>query len=291
MSFDLRSLIEIQKSYLTDLSAISMSLTPDEARNIYSDLQTDLSGISTTLINHHNRDLYNNVSNVSSVLDKEAAFLNEKNDEIKTKITSQQRLIELNDSQRKKQTHYNYIIFIIIIALILFIILYKIRIWLPFIPEFVITLLMVIVLSVSLVYIVILFYNIRRRDNLNFDNIILSSPRVDDSEERQKAIDSGDLLKSFNTADNCVGQDCCSSNSIWNPYIKKCDVKCVNPESPIAFNGACTSTCDTTINQLCGSSCIPKTQTCYNMESMVNLEVNGKISPYTPFEFVSYSRY
>ena len=42
--------------------------------------------------------------------------------------------------------------------------------------------------------------------------------------------------------------------------------------------------------KVCGNSCILSTQTCYNLESMVNLEVNGKVKPFTPFEFDSYSK-
>lgn len=258
-----------------------------------TNLQQNLNDMNNKLKNSQltNQDLNKNVNNVNDILVKENDYLNNKKSSIESELQSQERLIELNDSQRKKQSQYNYIILILVIALILFILLVKIKSVFPFIPDFIISFLIIILFFVSLIYIIYILYSISNRDHINFDKIILQPPSEADPNAKQNAIKSGNLLKTFYNSNNCIGEDCCSKDSLWNQYTNKCQKSC--PVGEVDFNGTCIlrANCESGNNVICGNSCIPPSQTCYNLESMVNLEVNGKIKPFTPFEYNDYSNY
>lgn len=287
--FDFSGFFKIQNDQLNKIkddssTGISTQLT---------DLQQNLDKMNTDLTrsNLTTQDLNKNVNNVNDILDRENTYLTDKKSAIDSELISQQRLIELNDSQRKKQSQYNYIILILVIALILFILLIKIKSLLPFIPDFIISFLIVILFFVSFIYIIYILYSISTRDHIYFDKILLQPPAEADPNAKQNAIKSGNLLKTFYNSNNCIGEECCSKDSLWNQYTNKCQKSC--PYGEVDFNGTCIvrANCETGNNVICGNSCIPPSQTCYNLESMVNLEVNGKIKPFTPFEYNDYSNY
>lgn len=291
MSFDLSGLLHLQRNYVLDVSAISTSLD-GSLGSIINGVQTKLTGIHTdySSANISNKDLNNNVNQVSGILEKEKQFLNDKSNELNSELSSQQRLIELNDSQRKKQSYYNYIILVIVITLILFIILINIRNVFPFIPEFLISLLLILIITLSVGYISILFYNSTLRDHMDFDKIDLPPPATEEKKMGSDGKDSTNLLKSIMNSNDCVGEECClGSNKLsWNPYINKCDIKC--DAGTYAYNGNCVTASECTGNNvLCGRSCIPNTQTCLKLESMDNLD--KKIKPFEPSEFDRYNTY
>jgi hypothetical protein len=292
--FDLTSFLNIQKNYLNDLSFIQVVKNDQQLGQYINNVQTNLNTINTDYkdTNLANIDLNKNVNQVSTILDNENKYLTEKSAGIDSELTSQKRLIELNDSQRKKQSQYNYVILVIVISLILFILLMLIKKWLPFIPDGIISLLMILLLFFSITFITYLLYSISRRDHLNFDQIALSPPITSDSQAaKQNAINSGNLLQTMYNSNNCVGKDCCSVNSNWNPYINKCAFTC--DPGKVDFNGNCILNADCTAgnNQVCGTSCIPNTKKCSNVETMTNLDITEKIKPFTPSEFIQYSTY
>ena len=292
MSFDLSGLLHLQKNYVLDLSAISTSLD-GSLGGIIGGVQNKLTGIHNAYntANISNKDLNNNVNQVSGILEKEKSFLEDKSNEINSELTSQQRLIALNDSQRKKQSYYNYIILVVVITLILFIILINIRNVFPFIPEIVISLLLIIIITLSAGYISILFYSSTLRDHMDFDKIDLPPPATEEKKVGSDGKDSTNLLKSIMNSNDCVGEECCvaSTKLTWNPYINKCDIKC--DTGLYAYNGNCVtaSVCTSKNSILCGKSCIPNTQECFNKESMGNLDKN--IKPFGPSEFDRYNTY
>lgn len=295
MSFDLSGLLYLQKNYVLDISAINTNLG-GSLGGIIGDVQTKLTGIHSNYAtaNISNKDLNNNVNQVSGILDKEKQFLTDKSNELNSELSSQQRLIALNDSQRKKQSYYNYIILVVVITLILFLILINIRNLFPFIPEFLISLLLIIIITFSAGYISILFYNSTLRDHMDFDKIDLPPPATEEKKGGSDGKDSTNLLKSYMNSNNCVGEECClgSTKLAWNPYINKCDIKC--DANMYAYNGVCVTASDCSGNyNLCGKSCIPKTQTCLNTESMGNLDKNREkeIKPFEPSEFERYNTY
>jgi len=233
---------------------------------------------------------------MSDILKTEQDRLIAKKAQIDNEITGKQRMIDLNESYRKKQSQYIYILMILVIVLIVYICIVKIKQFIPDIPDSLIDLLLIALFSFTIVYIYILVRGIFNRDNLNYDNLKLGPPpgasSSDVLNQQRKAAQSGDLLGSIANPNICVGQSCCAVDSTWDSGIYKC-IKTCPTATPIydITSKTCitTSACDTETSKICGKSCIPQSQTCFGQESFTGLDGNYS-KPYAPSEFVNYSK-
>lgn len=233
-----------------------------------------------------------NQNEISKIVTDEKKRLDDKKVIIDQQLSSQERLLDLNDSYRKRQSEYIYIIFIIIIGLIIYLILVQIGKYFTIIPDFIIQLLIVLVASFVSIYIILLIMNINNRDRLNHDNILLSPPSVKTAEEIAKdqasAKDKGNLLKSIYDPNQCSGESCCSTNDIWNKYTNKCQVKC-STQGQSFFNDSCKPLTDCSgANKVCGNLCVPIATLCTESFS---LNINKKnAEPFHPYEFSNYAK-
>jgi hypothetical protein len=292
MSFDLSGFLYIQKNYVYDLSAISQISSGDIVTQKVNQLQKDLGS------------LYNNYSNANTsaqktlthqdemlkIVDNEKKRLDAKKNQINDAVSSRLRIIDLNNSSRKRQEQYVNIFVIIVITLLIYIALINIQYYLPIIPDVIITLLSIILFSISALYVITIIQEINRREPTNYDNLKLSPPANANKSQidRESAAEKGDLLGSLG-ANLCIGETCCSDNTTWNSGTAKCIIKCNDSKKPINLNGKCIaqSAC-TKGNKICGKSCIPEGDKCYETESFQNLE--KKIESFEPYEYSSYSK-
>lgn len=293
MSVDLSGLLYIQKDYLYDLSAIAVN---DQPVGVYiQDLQSHLGRLytdfSTASITSQN--VVNNQAEMNSIVQTEQERLLAKKQEIDSRLNSQNRLIELNDSYRKKQEAYLYIIFVIIISLILIIICLKLRQILPY--PMIAEVFIVLIVFFTCIYLINKLWQIFARDKMNYDNIVFSPPD-DAGKVRMKDTTSS---VSQGGAD-CRGNACCVGNTIWNPHSFQCDVKCPRPSDPSAntvnFNGTCIvpGNCPSgnivTGNIATGSFCVINPST-PPVQGFTLLREGGSILPYTSNEHNQYSPY
>jgi len=295
MSFDLSGTLYAQKNYLYDLSAISVAVP---VTGYIDSLQQNLGNVynSYTTANTSAQGVLDHQNKMSDILKTEQDRLIAKKAQIDNEITGKQRMIDLNESYRKKQSQYIYILMILVIVLIVYICIVKIKQFIPDIPDSLIDLLLIALFSFTIVYIYILVRGIFNRDNLNYDNLKLGPPpgasSSDVLNQQRKAAQSGDLLGSIANPNICVGQSCCAVDSTWDSGIYKC-IKTCPTATPIydITSKTCitTSACDTETSKICGKSCIPQSQTCFGQESFTGLDGNYS-KPYAPSEFVNYSK-
>ena len=133
-------------------------------------------------------------------------------------------LLKKNSSQRLKQ--HNYIFFIIIFAIALLILIEIIEKYYSFIlPEWILNLARIIIISVTIIWCFTLNEMIQYRDNLNYDRIDLEKPVIDTPAEqerkRQLAAKEGDLL---GTLDNTcrTGAELCGTGTTWDSERMLC---------------------------------------------------------------------
>lgn len=292
MSFDLSGFLYIQKNYVYDLSAISQISSGDIVTQHVDKLQRNLG------------NLYNNYSNANTsaqktlthqdemlkIVDNEKKRLDAKKNQINDTISSKLRIIDLNNSSRKRQMQYTNIFVIIIIALLLYIALVNIQYFIPIIPDVVITLLSILLFTILIYYIITIIQEINSREPTNYDSL-RQSPPVDSNksaEKQQKAAEEGDLLGSLGSS-MCIGETCCSENTTWNSGTGRCVIKCLDKKTPINFNGKCIAkTACPKGNKICGNSCIPEADKCFQIDSFQNLEKNAE--SFEPYEYSSYSK-
>jgi hypothetical protein len=290
MSVDLSGLLYIQKDYLYDLSAIATNQQP--VGNYINDLQNHLgklySNYSTASLTSQN--VLNNQAEIDTIVQTEQDRLMAKKQEIDSHIFSQNRLIELNDSYRKRQEAYLYIIFILVISGIFIILLLKLRKIIPY--PMIAEVFLILIVVFDIIYIIKLLWNIYKRDNLNYDNLVFNAPIDASGASSSTTNNNADLLN--NAAGSlCIGQTCCSGNTIWNPTTYECDIKCPRPgdleENTINYNGTCIDPSSCPIGYSISSNfCIP------NVESFINgpFEKNSYYAdPYSPSEYSNYGKY
>ena len=264
--FDLKTFIELQKQYSSDLAGISTSTNVDKdtATNAIKDLDTKLGNLDKAL-NDSNADtnvLFLQQRAVNNILTTEDERLESKKASIENAINGQKRLLQLNETYRKRYSAYIRLVLIIVLALIIIIALIFVNKLFPFIPEAVYTLLYIIILSGTAIYCWIVITDIRKRDRFDFDKHTRPAPVSPEELKKnaEKAATAGDLLGSINYTE-CRAAGCCAPGTVWDASMNKC--------KPVETKSAFT-----TIQQA------------YSQEP----ELSKQIQPYTPNEFEGYSK-
>ena len=235
--FDLNSLLALQNQYAIDLSGIADP--NDAAGNSYiQNLNNNLNNLNDTLQNSevHSNTLLLKQGTVNNILTNENKRLQDKKKNIDSALIGQQRLLQINDSYRKKQAAYVKIIIVVIVTLLLILALQFLSTNFTFIPDVIYYLLFIALISGSIIYVTLLVYNINNRDPLNFDQLNLARPNiiptlvpissapttppgdgVKNAALKQCLTSSGDT--------ECVGSGCCQPGTYFiNGQCKPCDV-------------------------------------------------------------------
>ena len=242
--FDLNSVLNLQNQYAIDLSGISN----DPSGNYYMDnLNNDLKDLNDTLQGSEvsSNTLILKQGTVNDILNKENQRLLDKKNNIDSALVGQQRLLQINDSYRKRQAAYIKVLIVIIVAIILFFVLSFLSTSLTFIPEVVYYLLFIILISGTIIYVVLMIYNINNRDPLNFDQLNLARPNlsptlvpIEPTSTPTPKSGGSDTQKCTDISGNttCVGAECCPVGSFF--ANGKCSLydsyTPIIPETPIS---------------------------------------------------------
>jgi hypothetical protein len=262
-----------------------MPLTDDIAN-----IQTGLGNLWATTSNSASAatSSLNHQNDMISIIDQENQRLQAKKQQISGAVANTQRTIALNESYRKRQVQFIYIILLLILGLLIYMFLRNIQLFFPFIPSFIVEFLTILTMGAIFIYIVFLLRNISLRSNTNFDELNLPPPVINTAEDveakRNAAMNIGDVLGSIGYGNSCIGESCCDTTvSQWNMGTMKCVKKCDVPDEA-AYKGACyksgasitdgssTLTAGTDL-VLCGKAWIPKGKHCFvseNFEPMAN---------------------
>lgn len=260
---DLSGVFYIQKQYLTDLSAISSNnqgvaqyLTPlqqklDSVYNSFAQANTS----SSYVLDHQNK--------MNTIIQNENDRLNQKKTGVDSALFSQRRLIDLNESYRKKNLQYINILIVIVFALLIYLALIILRQNFPIVPSLVFNILIAATLATALILIIVIFAKISTRYEMNFDELKLASPSTTDV-SGNTVTSAGNTDLSLGSVGSCIGQDCCSSGTIWDST----NFVCIEDTT----NNADTFTSLSTMN---GNN---------------HLDTTGTFQPYIPSEFDSYAK-
>jgi len=257
---DFTGLFTIQKQYLADLSAISK--TDTNSINYYQALSTKLNDLyntynstnpaSSVALDHQNK--------MRNIIETEKTRLEQKKTGIDNAYSTQQRLIQLNESYREKNMQYINILIIAIITIVIYLALLLINRNLSFIPDTIINVLIALLFSISFIIICIMILQVNKRDHMDYHKLLFVPPDT-----------SGNIYGnvygnvSMTGIMGCINGDCCGTGTVWNSTYGNC----------IATGGATSGF--TLIGQVCGNN---------NCKKCGGDSV--KYLPYTPYEFDSY---
>jgi hypothetical protein len=295
--FDLKTFIELQKQYASDLGGIATSSNTDrtDAASAISALGTKLGDLDNAL-NNSNADtnaLLLQQNAIYNILTTETDRLDLKKANIDSAISGQKRLMQLNDTYRKRYSAYINLVLIIVLALIIIIVLIFINKVFPFIPEFVYTLLYIIILSGTAIYCWIIITDIQKRDKFDYDKHTRPAPTTPDELKKnaEAAAKAGNLLASVDAALGCRSEGCCMVGTKWSADDNKCMPDCGSGKIWDSVNKACVTTCPSgttkSTNNICvAANAFTTIQQAYSQEP----ELRKTVEPYTPCEFEGYSK-
>ena len=167
-------------------------------------------------------DVRNNIlNNESNTLDAQLKNVN-------ATITSQTRVMALNNSYSKKMAMYTRLILAIIFAFAIAILLKILKDKFQIIPDAVITIVYIILFSSCAIYGMFVISDIKSRETTDFDKLELSPPAAVSKQmysNTKHGFDLGnlDLLPGY-----CIGANCCSTDTatIWDDENQNCKIGC-----------------------------------------------------------------
>jgi hypothetical protein len=166
------------------------------------------------------------MGDTDTILQNEADLLQTQIDNVNATITSQKRVIDLNDSYSKKMSAYTRLVLAIVFALAIAVLLNILKSKFAIIPSAVITIAYIILFSVSIVYAMFVVMDIESREKTDFDKLDLGPPsgvskKIQKISQNESESGNMDLLPGF-----CIGKDCCNIGMAWDNDNNKCLTSC-----------------------------------------------------------------
>jgi hypothetical protein len=163
-------------------------------------------------------------STTAKLINSEVDRLKGRQSEIIEARFGQNRIIDLNRSQLKRNAAYMKFGILTVVCLGIILI---VRLFGNMIPEAVLSIVYIILVSVCVFYGLIVYTDVSRRESTNFDRYEIPPPAIDLSEDEKNkrkvaAIKAGNLLAS-NDDKICSGQGCCAYDQAYSGELNKCE--------------------------------------------------------------------
>jgi len=295
---DLKNVIDLQKNFINSAGALTEAGL--EATNA---LDKNLAALSTSLYTATSSigPTLTYQDEVQIVLDREKARLEAKKNGMDETYQGQQRMVDLTNSQTKKNKAYNLIL---IVAVITFLVVLGIKQVYDngIIPNTVLDIMNIVILSVGMIYCVVLYMDIYNRSNMDFDQITLDQPyrksQAEIDADRANQLASGQLSDATAGANaGCVGAQCCPVDSSFNEYNKIC----VPNYAPSGSDNGAKAFYDPSTRRITWSlpgTCAsdkpydPLKLACKTTaQGFETMSTSAGAQPYTPCEFSQYNAY
>lgn len=249
---DLPNVINLQKNLVNSVDATSTS-----GQSAISAINTNLNSLAGNLTSASASIgptlTYQN--EVLNILNREDNRLNDRKTAIDAAYEGQKRMVNLTESAAAKRQAYNYILFVAVVALFLFVGLTALK-KMELVPTIILDLAIIIISVLAIVYCIYLYTDIARRSNMDFNTIVLAEPvkKTPDqiAKDQEKASKSGDLLgiQTAANAGSCNGSNCCPAGTHFNSRYSICvpdteplagQVYLANSDGTYGWSSACAS--------------------------------------------------
>lgn len=161
---------------------------------------------------------------VLDIVNREKVRLEARKGAIDNAYNGQARMVSLTDNITAKNQAYNYMLFVIVLIILAYLGINMLGRY-EIVPKTVLDILSIIIISVGLIYCIYLYIDIKRRYNMDFNQVVLREPAAKSQDQINKDMDanvkSGDLL-------SVAGNKGCQPDHSYN---KKYDI-CVPNKPP-----------------------------------------------------------
>jgi len=166
--------------------------------------------------------------NVESLLKQEESRLLSKKKVIDPLYRTKLRQDSQVRSMTQRKNAYNYIVLVTAVAIAVVMSLFIIKNNFPLLPEWIMNILLMLTTSGSIIYILILYADILKRDKTDFDKVDFGLLIEVDKVKESESADSGAVLgtddddESNNLGKECEGGQCCPEGSyFWGNRCNK----------------------------------------------------------------------
>ena len=161
---------------------------------------------------------------VLKIVNDEKTRLDNRKKAIDNAYSGQVRMVSLTDSITARNQAYNYMLFVVVLIFFSYLGIKMLK-SLDIVPSIVLEILNIIIISIGLIYCIYLYIDIKRRYNMDFNQVVLQEPPAKSQDQINKDMDknvkSGDLL-------SVAGNIGCQPDHSYN---KKYDI-CVPNKPP-----------------------------------------------------------
>jgi hypothetical protein len=164
---------------------------------------------------------------IVSILNDEALRLNNRKSAIDNAEAERKRIIQFSTSEAQRRQAYNNL-YIVVVLMIFIILIIKMLYQFEIIPDTILDILIVIVISVGVIYCLMLYSDILNRSNMNFSEIEFEKAAAKSKEQKDKEeldrVKSGNLFanQAAENAGKCIGSACCPTDSTYNTNFNIC---------------------------------------------------------------------
>lgn len=210
-------ILDLQRQQLRDISTIYNTSNVANTANLQSSLSSASNNLSA--VAGATNDALNRQSDVLNIMNEENARLQAKQEQIDTARDGQKRLIMLNDSYRKRYTHYLNMMVVIVIGLAIVFALAVIQRITGFIPSGIMYILYIAIISGTLIYAGLIWTDLPNHQLIDYDVLQIKGPANPPTKNPITRQEGGNLTNPVNI---CANQSCCSDGTLWSEEKGQC---------------------------------------------------------------------
>ena len=237
-NFDLSGVFHVQKNYLTDLkdSYPDVNNAPKVVKYVL-DLQNKTKDLDASFENANTsaNAVLTQQNEMIDIVNKEKDRLETTKDHIDQSESSEERKILLTNSNRLLYEEYTKIILCVVAGLIINIALqFGAKLWYPISGSTGTGYVLLHILNIIVWMVIILkiYMKIQSRSQINFNEINLPPPEINNEYNVSPA--TADYNNLFKDLGLCYSEHCCGEGTVWDKQLGAC-VNIVN-ESPVVVN-------------------------------------------------------
>lgn len=248
-----------------------------------NDINDSLQRISASLDGQSTEQILSNQNNVQSIVDTEMNRLTSKQQSIDSAVTTQKRMLMMNESYMKRQQVYTRIAVAVVIALVVLIVCKVVSASMADANlDSLLTIISILVIVAVVIYCAWAMVNLWRRDPIYYDQLHY----IPDNQPVPPLVQGADIFRVGQTVSNnpvydglsCVGASCCKSQPgiSWDASLNACIVTSNTPSVTASATPSTTATLGVAKKEGFGGA-RARTQ-------------NGFVAPYYVDEFVDYQQ-
>ncbi len=229
MAFDVPNIVSLQQNLIKNLGTDSDLVGEMNTLNTkLNELNTAVSTSTTSIIPTLTKQ-----QQVNEVLQREKTRLEERKAAIDSADEGQKRLVDLTRNATQRNQAINNMYMVGVAALILYL---GIRFTTGMIPTLISDILMILLVSITILTLITMYYDYNRRNNMDFDMIDLGEPskmvgKTVGVGSGSAGAGSGAGLIESRIGGGCVKDACCPTGTTYNEKY----AICVPKEPPFSF--------------------------------------------------------